>query len=164
MKMTLHWKRKIFSTTSEIYSGESVIGRLKENSWTQSAKGDIHGRRYQYKTKGVFKPVTAILDSNSNAQVGRIEYNSWMTKAHIQISEHSYHWKYDNRWNTRWSLSDSEGVCMKCHGSSSKGTIEFDHDDDLLLLTGLFVTNYYSQMAIVIMVAILVPIFASVST
>jgi len=42
-------------------------------------------------------------------------------------------WKYDNRWNTRWSISDSGGVLMKCQGNSSRGTIEIENDDDLLI-------------------------------
>ena len=142
MKTRLHWKRKAFSSTSEIFSGATLIGRLRENSWNQSAEGELNGENYHFKTKGVFKPVTQITQSESNTPIGKIEYNSW---------------------KTRWSLSDSAGILMKFKGNASKGNIEVEKEDDLLLLTGLFVTNYYRQMAIILLVAIMIPIFASVS-
>ncbi|MEN8228638.1 MAG: hypothetical protein ABFS38_10830 [Bacteroidota bacterium] len=163
MRSKLHWKRGVFSNTSEIYSEEKPIGSLKENSFKQSAEGEINGKRYRFHTKGVFKPETQITDADSNTVMGRIEYNSWMTKATIRVSPKSFQWKYENIWNTRWSLTSSEGRQMKFQGNSSKGSIEMDGEDDLLVLTGLFITNYYRQMAIVILVAVLVPIFASVS-
>lgn len=49
-------------------------------------------------------------------------------------------------------------------GGMSKGSIEADRMDDLLVLTGLFVTNYYRQMAVIILVAIFIPILASTTT
>lgn len=163
MKTRLHWKRKAFSSTSEIFSEATLIGRLRENSWNQSAEGELNGENYHFKTKGIFKPVTQITQSESNSPIGKIEYNSWKTKASIQLSGKTIQWRYDNIWNTRWSLSDSAGILMKFKGNASKGNIAVEKEDDLLLLTGLFVTNYYRQMAIILLVAIMIPIFASVT-
>ncbi len=51
---------------------------------------------------------------------------------------------------------------MKFTGGHNKGTIEYEEEDDLLVLSGLFVTNYYQQAMIAILVAVLIPIWVSV--
>jgi hypothetical protein len=71
------------------------------------------------------------------------------------------YWKYDNRWQSKWSLFDDQGILMKFAGGSSKGTIECEEEDDLLLLTGMFVSIYYQQAMIVILVAAFIPIWLS---
>ncbi|MEN8203546.1 MAG: hypothetical protein ABFS28_13195 [Bacteroidota bacterium] len=161
MNTLLHWKRGTFSSTYEIYEGESLIGKLKDSTFSQSSDGMIHQKGYRFKTKGVFKQETHIIDAESDQVIGTISYNSWMSKANIQLKDRLFQWKYDNSWQTRWSLYDDDGVQMKFSGGMSKGTIEYDHPDDLLVLTGLFVTNYYRQIGIAVLVAIFLPILAS---
>ena len=74
----------------------------------------------------------------------------WMTKATISIFDKTFIWKYENIWNTKWSVIDSEGNSINYSGDSTSGKIESTLEDDLLLLTGLFVTNYFWQITIVI--------------
>ena len=84
-----------------------------------------------------------------------------MTRATIQYSGQSLHWKYDNRWQSRWSIFNDAGVRMKFAGKSTRGSIEYENADDLLVLTGLFVTNYYQQAMIAILVAVFIPIWVN---
>ena len=42
------------------------------------------------------------------------------------------------------------------------GSIEGNDPDDLHVLTGLFVTNYYTQVGIAVFVAVFIPIWVSV--
>jgi len=51
---------------------------------------------------------------------------------------------------------------MKFAGGATKGTIECEEIDDLLVLTGLFVTNYYQQAMIAVIVAVFIPIWVTV--
>jgi len=85
-----------------------------------------------------------------------------MTKASLSINDKRANWRYDNPWSTKWSIFNSEGIEIKYSGRSRKGQIESNSDDPLLLLSGLFVTNYYWQMTVVVLVAVFVPIWVTV--
>lgn len=161
MKCILNWKRGAFSTTCRIFSGEKSIGELTNSAFKQTAHGIIHNRRFLFKTKGLFKQETQIFDGGSQQLLGNITYNAWMTKATIQFTDRTLFWKYDNGWQTRWSLYDDQGTLMKFAGGSSKGTIECEEEDDLLVLTGMYVTNYYQQAMIAVIVAVFIPIWYS---
>ncbi len=162
MKTVLHWKKDTFSTTYRIFSGEETIGELASYTFKQAAEGVIRNKRYLFRTKGFFKQETQIVDGENDQVIANIIYNSMMSKATIQFKDRTINWKYDNGWQTRWSLYDDKGIHMKFAGGYSRGTIECEEEDDLLALTGMFVTNYYRQAMIVIMVAVLIPIWVSV--
>jgi hypothetical protein len=162
MRTQLNWGKGIFSNTFEIFSDGVAVGNLKENTWRQSADGELFGKRYLFKTKGFFKQETQIMDANNGSLLGTIKYNYWKTKATIEYIDRVFNWKYDNLWNTKWSISDLNGVQVKYQGSSSKGKIELNEQNELLLLTGLYITNYYWQISIAVIVAILVPMFSTI--
>ena len=162
MKIVLHWKKAAFSSTFRILSGDEVIGELTNNAFKQTAEGVIRNKQYRFKTKGLFKQETQIIDAKSDQLIGSISYNSMMNKATIQFKDRIVNWKYDNTWQTRWSLYDNLGIYMKFSGRYTGGTIEYEEEDDLLVLTGMFVTNYYQQAMLVIMVAVFIPIWVSV--
>jgi len=162
MKTVLHWKKGTFSTTCQIFSGEETLGELANYAFKQTAEGVIRNKRYLFRTKGLFKQETQIIDGENDRVIANITYNSMMSKATIQFTDRTVYWKYDNGWQTKWSLFDSQGIYMKFAGGHSKGTIECEEEDDLLVLTGMFVTNYYQQAMIAIMVAVFIPIWVSV--
>jgi len=162
MQINLKWGKGFFSNTYNIFSNDQFIGELKDRTFSQTADGELNGFKYIFKTKGFFNQTTEIFDAIDGKLLGAITYNGWMTKATMLISNKTINWKYDNLWCTKWSVFDSEGVMIKYSGSSSKGQIDSNSDDALLLLSGLFVTNYYWQMTIVILVAVFVPIFIAI--
>jgi len=163
MRTNLKWEKGFFSNLYNIYSNGQQIGKLKDKTFTQTANGELNGEKYTFKTKGLFKQHTEIIDSLENKVIGEITYNNWMTKATISINGKTINWKYDNLWNTKWSISNSEGINIKYSGSSLSGQIDSNTDNSLILLSGLYVTNYYWHMAIVIFVAAFIPIWAALN-
>lgn len=159
MKTILNWKKGPFSTTYQIFSGEEPFGQLKDHAFKQTAHGVIRNRQYRFKTTGLFKQETRIIDRDTGQEIGTISYNSMMSKATIRFTDRTIYWKYDNGWQTKWSLFDDNGIRIKFAGGFSKGTIEYQDPDDLLVLTGLFVTNYYRQIGIAVFVAIFIPVW-----
>ena len=162
MNTMLRWEKAIFSSTYRIYSNNQLIGKLKDRTFSQSADGELNGKEYIFRTKGLFKQHTEILDKAESKVIGEITYNTWMTKASLSFYDKKANWKYDNPWTTKWSIFDSEGIEIIYSGRSGKGQIESNSDDPLLLLSGLFVTNYYWQMTVVVVIAVFVPIWVSV--
>jgi hypothetical protein len=161
MKTTLTWKKGFLKKTYEIYSNNSLIGKLVENTWSSSAEGEINNKKYQFKTQGFFKQKTQIIDTESNSIIGTIVYNSFMTKATIEYLGQIAYWRYNNIWNTKFSITDNVGNQISFHGSSSNGRLEFDQPNDLLVLTGLYVTNYYRQITVVTLIIVFIPIWTT---
>jgi hypothetical protein len=154
MRKRYTWKKGTFSDTFKIYANNRQSGKLKNKTFSQTATGEINGKNYTYKTKGFFRQHTEIIDDTNGSVIGEISYNDWMTKAFISLDKKEYTWKYDNHWNTKWSIKSFDRVLIKYRGSSTGGEIDPDVDDDLLLLTGLFVTNYYWQATLFILIAV----------
>ena len=162
MLTQLFWKRRAFSTTYEIHSTGQKIGWLRDEAFKQTSDGEIRQKSYRSKTEGLFKQLTHIIDQETHEVIGSIEYSSWMTKATIKLHDRVLQWKYDNRWQTKWSISDEKGVLLNFAGGMNKGSIEGNDPQDLHVLTGLFVTNYYTQVGIAVLVALFIPIWVSV--
>ena len=159
----LRWKKGLLSGNYSIYEGNRQIGELKDNVFSKKANGQINGKSFTFRTSGFFQQRTRIYDDSNNQMLGEISYNNWMTKATLSTYDKVTNWKYNNVWNTKWSLSGQDGTQVHYAGSSNKGRIESNTDDDLLLLSGLYVTNYYWQMTLVVLVAVFVPLWSSVN-
>ena len=158
MKANLTWTKGIFSSLCQVYSNDILNGKLVDKPFSRTTKGIINGKEYHFRNSGFLKQTTEIVDSSNNKVVGGIEYNSWRSKATVSLNGRKYRWKYDNVWNTQWSLSDANGVSVKYNSSTTKGYIDTNTDDNLLIISGLFVKNYYLQAAfIVILVAVIIP-------
>ena len=158
MKTTIRWTKGFFKNRYELFLNGSIAGSLKDKNWSQSSDGEFNGKQFLFKTTGFFKQSTQITNSFTNEEVGRISYNSWGTRAIISIANKTVEFKYTNTWNTRWILYDNNGVLIHYRGTETKGDIEMDTLDELLVLSGLFIKNHFSQSAALIIV-ILIPIF-----
>jgi len=122
----------------------------------------INGEKFQFLTHGFLKQETTILNLSDNKPVGQVTFNSWMTKAEIRLNNKRYFWKYSNLMNTRWTISNLEGTEINYQGSSRKASVASNTDDNLLVATGLFVTNFYWQTSIAMIVAIFIPIWITI--
>ena len=161
MQTKLNWGKKFFSNAYSIYSNGQQVGKLRDKTFSATSNGDLFGKEFTFKTKGFFKQETEIIDNLENKVIGNITYNSWMTKATITIHNKTSYWKYNNFWSTKWRISNSEGTEIQYAGNSSRGQIETNTDDPLLLLSGLYVTNYYWQITVMVMIIVFTPILSN---
>ena len=161
MKMKFFWKKGWFKQTSEIYAQNTCIGTLTEKTWSNSATGEINGKKYHFQTQGFLKQNTLIIDGENNSVIGHINYNSWMTRAKVEYAGGTADWKYNNNWNTKWRLTGTNGTQIDFYGHANKGKIECNNQDDLLILTGLYITNYYWQITLAILIAVFIPLWLS---
>lgn len=161
MKTILNWKRGLFRNIYEIYSNRTHVGYLKEKSLTQSSHGELYGEKFHFRIKGIFNKEAVVFNSESNTQIGKISYNSWMTKSKIEYGTKVYYWKFDNFWNTSWRLYSEDGSEITYNCSSTKGKIEYDSENNFLVLAGLYVHNYYWQTTLVTMVIVFLPIWVA---
>jgi hypothetical protein len=161
MPNQITWKNKWFSETCEFYSGETRVGELRNKTWSESATGRLKEKKCTFRTKGFFKQETLILDADRTTALGKITYNSWRSRALIDLGTKIYEWKYDNAWNTKWSITESGKKIIDYQGSSTRGRIIQEEENEILTLTGLYVTNYYRQAMIVLFIAVFIPIIVA---
>lgn len=161
MKSHFTWKKRLFSSLYRIYSKDTLIGNLDDKWLSRSAKGIINGKAYIFRSPICLRQHTEIIDCSDNKKVGTINYNGWMTRATISIGDKTTRWKYDNIWNTKWILFDKHSVVMSASQSTCNGQISSSTEDELLVLSGLFITHYYLQMTFVIMIIIIIPIWVT---
>jgi hypothetical protein len=162
MNYKLKWKKGFFSSTYGLFSNDKPVGELKGRAFSQSADGNLNGIKYSFRAKGVFKQHTEIVDGRDSKVIGKIAFNTMMTKATISFLNKEVNWKYDNLWSTKWRIFDSGEIEIKYQGSTTSGQIDSNSDDALLLLSGLYVTNYYWQFTFLIIIAVFVPLWATV--
>lgn len=163
MKTNLTWKKGIFSNTYNIYKDGLQIGIIKNNGFSRYAYSELNGVKYTFKSKGILKQYIQIIEDRTSTVIGEIKFNNWMTKATLSFQNKEAYWKYGNLLNTKWSIFNSEGIQINYSGSSTSGEIESNTKNDLLLLSGLFVTNFHWQMTTAIIIAIFVPIWTAAS-
>ena len=161
MKTKLTWKKKLLGNTSEIFLGETAVGKLIEKTWTQSAEAELKGEKYQFLTKGFLNMETLIIDAADKMIIGKITYNSFRTTAQIEYRNKQYSWKNNNWLNSKWSLTNNEDVQIEYSGGPFKGRLETDSNEFGLILTGLFVSNYFQQSMVAIFIVMYIVLFAS---
>ena len=158
MQLNYNWKKGIFSESYQIFNNETQVGSLSNKCFSQTAHGELNEEKYTFKTCGVFKQHTQIIENNENKIVGEITYNNWMSKATININGQQFDLKYDNIWNTKWSISGLNETQISYNSTSCTGQIQSNTDNELLVLSGLFVANYYLQMTLVVLLIVFIPI------
>ncbi|MBZ4192270.1 hypothetical protein [Niabella beijingensis] len=158
MKVLLSWKKNLFSDLYTIYENNLQIGTLRGNSFSQSAYSELYGKSYTFKTKGFLRQHTEIIEEPTQTVIGIITLDNLWTKANIKLHGKEVHWKYENLSNTKWRVSDETGLSIKYATSLTTGRIESNSMDLPLLLAGLFVTNYYWKMSLVIFIVLIIGI------
>jgi hypothetical protein len=147
MKAFLTWKKGIFKRAHEFYDGDKLVGTMKDRTWSQIVDASMNGKNYCFVTKGFFKRETSIVNPENDQVYGIITYKTWRRKATISYSNKEVFWEYENFWNTKWSIYDTNGTKVHYFGRNASGEIECNEQNDVLILAGMFIRNYYQKAA-----------------
>ena len=155
--MKITWNKSLFSGTYKIYQRGKPIGFLVNRTFSNTYDANIFDEKYTFLSQGFFKQNTKIIDRQKNTVIGKIEYNTWMNRAIITIDDTKFLWKFDNMWNTKWSLVNKQNERISFQGTSRNGEIISEVENPLCFLCGLYVTNCNWQTATVA-IAVMIPI------
>ena len=158
----LQWKSKLFSSDYMIFNKEQQVGMLNNSFLSSNTNGVLNEVKVVFKSKGILKQYIEIFKADTNDIIGVITFDSFMSKAKIIINGTSYNWKYTNSWNTRWRVSIENGGSINYKRKNTKGTIESNIDDSLLMLIGLYINTYYTQTMAVVLFIIFLPTWISI--
>ncbi len=145
MEIQFNWKTKLFSNRFEIYQNDMVKGELYKERWSRKVSGELNTRRVLFETNGFFKYETAITDLQGNLPLGNIKYTLWKAKSVIVYQNKEYQWRFDNFLRSKWSISNENGVLIKFHSHALTGIIVSYTRDEILILTGFFIRNFFKQ-------------------
>lgn len=153
----LSWSKGIFKCVYHLFKNGKPVGTLKENQWSMSAIGKIGEKSVLFRMKNGWHNHTSIVDRDNHAVIGQIKYNYWYPGAKITLGNDVYRWRFKNIWSTKWRITDSKNQEIQYSGHTCKGEAIAAIDNDLVVLSGLFVGNYYWQMLAIYLVIILLP-------
>lgn len=148
--MNLSWKKGIFSSTYKLFSGEQEAGYLKERTWSRKAEGVLNETKVSFRKKGVFSNKVEITDPETVETLGQIEMSTWKNKASITLGEKMLKWRFSNNWNTKWELLEDGNPIVKYKSRTFSGEGESQIEDELMMLTGLFIFNHFTQILLTI--------------
>lgn len=152
----LTWKRGIFGGAFQLFRGHEKVGILKPSWIDMSANGQLNNIPYHFKTSEL-RNQALVIQKDTQAVVAKIRFSNWMNKATIEMGGKKYQWKFSNLWETRWKIINHEGA-MHFQGHTCKGSVDFSLNSEVLALAGLFIGNYFWNMAAIYAV-VLIPIF-----
>lgn len=156
MKIIYNWKNNALSNTYKLFQDSREIGHIKISATARNAKGAINGNEFEFNTKGTFNQYTEVTASKDNKLIGKIQYDNWTSKAEVLTDNKALNWKYDNTWNSKWSLFGTESMIIYTLDSSTKGQIESNTEDALLLLCGFFIKNHFWQRTLTSLMVVLI--------
>jgi len=96
-------------------------------------------------TKGFFKQTVQIISTQDETEIGQIAFNFWKRKAFIKLNGREYVFSFNNFFMTYWGISDENEELIKYHSKAFKGTIDSYSDNSVLVLTGLYVRNFFRR-------------------
>jgi len=154
--MKIKWKKGLFSSKYELFFQDQKVGELKEGIFSRTSIGKLNKSKLKFQKMGFFSSETEITDLVLNKSIGKIKFNIWGNKAELKVEDKKFGWKYDNFWSTRWSISENGQPIINYKSSTLSGEIESTLNNDLLLLTGLFVYNHYVRIMIAVAASVAV--------
>ena len=155
MKTVLRWQKGLLDSTYKIYAGDILVGFLDIRSFSSRTEAALNGKKYDFIASGIFKKTVTIIDKENHAVIGSITYNTWTTKATINFSGKSFTWKATNFTGSKWRVIGTDDF-LEVQNGFSRGIINFDEQDPLVPLTGLYAFNYYVQVIFVILLTLFV--------
>jgi len=167
------WRKEIFNSHYQIYAQNEIKGSLIFNHASNSARG-IAAKNYYFMTQGYLHPVTVIRDENFT-EIGKIEYHFWKLKASVHLTNQTHaFWQFGNGRLSQWSITsnnapDSTGISdtgsassrfanttqIRYKSKTGAGWIQSDIDDELLLLTGLYIREFFSRATLILLLLVL---------
>ncbi len=157
MQQLLTWRKGLFDSNYQLYANGEIKGNLIFGSLKNNARG-IASKNYYFTTEGFLNPITKIRDEKHH-QIGIITYHAWQLKATITFNDLDHaSWNYTNNWLSQWAITNHRDKQIQYHASTAAGTVHSDNDDELMLLSGLFIREFFSRAIILIIIIIFIPL------
>ncbi len=145
METKYEWKTTLFSTDFELFIDGNRSGFLNKGNLRRKVNGQLNNKKVLFTTKGFFGNETTITDPETGSFAGKIVYSLWKSKAVVEYQAYIFNWQYDNFFRTRWSIGNETGTLIRYRSECLKGSVNSYTEDEILILTGFFIRNFFRQ-------------------
>lgn len=145
METQYTWKTGLFSNRFEIFKQDFSVGELQKASIYGKVRGEMFGHCIMFRTRGIFRFNTSIIDLHNEQELGTIHFRSLRVKSIVLFRNREYHFRFENLLRTRWTLSDENGPVVRYYSQAFNGIITSYTSDEVLILAGFFIRNFLKQ-------------------
>lgn len=150
MEQTLNWRKGLFDSNYQVFCNALLKFSINFSSLKNSAIATTQQGIYLLKSKGYSNLETKVLN-NKNEVLAVIRYDLLGFKAKIFFSTgEEFDWSFQNSWLSRWSINNHKDKQIIYNSSTGNGLIHSNIDDDLLILIGLFIREYYVRILFIL--------------
>jgi hypothetical protein len=159
MEQILNWRKGLFDSNYQVFNDGLLRFSMNFASLKNAAVVTTQKGIYLLKSEGFSNPETKVVN-NQNEVIAKITYDWLGFKAKVVLNTgEQLDWSFQNSWISRWSLNNHSDKQILFNSSTGNGLIHTNVDDDILILIGLFIREYYSRVIFVFALIILLPIF-----
>ncbi|NMC38494.1 MAG: hypothetical protein GYA41_09245 [Bacteroidales bacterium] len=145
METKYEWKTSLFASDFELFKNGIRSGFLNKGNFRRKVTGELNMKNVLFTTKGFFGNETGITDPKTGVVYGRIVYSVWKSRASVEYQGKLYNWQFDNFFRTRWSIENENGILIRYKSVALKGFVYSYTGDEVLILTGFFIRNFFRQ-------------------
>lgn len=159
MEKIVTWSKGIFDSSYQIFCNGQICGNLIFETWNNHAFGIMSQKNYHFRRKG-FSNIVSTIYGDNHEELGNITFHMWQFRAVINLKGQApLSWNYSNSWLSSWNLTNYQDTHLNFKASSGTGIIRGNNlDNELALLAGLYVKEFFSRMLVtfIAFIAILV--------
>jgi len=161
--LNISWKKKIFSSTYQIYQEDELIGEMQRHFlFSKSTTARIEENVYSFEPQNWSSSKFHIRKNKSDKPFAKIKFEGLKTKARIELDEKTYTWNYKSLWQDKWQISDGEKTVIDLpRFKPGKGSIKISEDQLELFLLGLFVSDYFIKIGVYLVTIVIVLVIIS---
>jgi len=142
------WKTGLFRNRFEIFKQDFSVGELQKESIFGKIRGEMFGHCIMFRTRGIFRFETSIIDLHNEQELGTIHFRSLKIKSTVLYKDREYHFRFENLLRTKWTLGDENGPVVRYYSQSFNGIISSVTSDEVLILAGFFIRNFLKQRSV----------------
>lgn len=158
MERHLNWTKGLLDSSYQLFEGGEIRHTLFFDIWHNQARAISQKSTYFFKGNGFLNSTTQVFDDQNNL-IGMIQYNTWQNKAIFTLtSGELYNWAFTNSWYSKWMITDSKAKQINYDADLSSGTIMANTDDEIMLLTGLYIKEHYHKIIYLILFVLFVTV------
>jgi len=145
METQYTWKTGLFRNRFEIFKQDFSVGELQKESLFGKIKGEMFGHSILFRTRGIFRYDTSIIDLHNEQELGTIHFRSLKIRSIVLYRNGEYHCRFENLLRSKWILYDENGPVVRYYSRAFNGIITSFTSDEVLILSGFFIRNFLKQ-------------------
>ncbi|MGY3054074.1 hypothetical protein ACVWYG_002277 [Pedobacter sp. UYEF25] len=159
MNYDFNWNKDAFDSKYQVVSQGMLKYALNFESWHNSAIATTQTGIYLFKTQGFSKAESLLVD-NRNQVLAVISFNLISLNATVKFTNgDEYKFLYRRNWISEWSLNNGTDKQVFYKARTGSGLIKSNSDDELLIMTGLYIREYFSRLLLLFVGLILIGLF-----